>query len=225
MNRLESLDQSHKIHAAVTVLPDVHPCQHDFTISPRGKNRGLLDHIIRKTTPFMPSCEWNQTEAAHDVTAVLNFEQRSRGVWFAVLGQGEVLSIDRLAMEYLRLLVLFQRMGGRKKRRQIPLELISDNEIDAGDGAQLLDASLRITTGDGHKGFWRVPQGLSNHIATSPFRVFRHRAGIHDEQIRRFPEFDDVIPVSPKARLQNSRLGLVEATAECMEGGSFHSMI
>ena len=78
-------DQPDQIEFTLAILPDVDAGQHNFPIASCHKDLGLSDHVIQEATPLMPACEGDETEAAHHVAAVLDLEQRSGGVWFAIL--------------------------------------------------------------------------------------------------------------------------------------------
>src|SRR5215472_2482033 len=168
-NRLKSFDQSHKIHVSLTVLPDIYPCQNNLSISAVSKQCGFLYHVFQQATSFTTSGERDETKTAHDVAAVLDLEQRSCGVRFAIFGQDEVITVDRSGVDHVRSHLFFQCLRGGKKRRQIPFELISDDEIDTGDVAQLIDSGLSVATGDFDEFFRRMTYRIPNDIAASTF--------------------------------------------------------
>ncbi len=72
----QAIDQSEKIRAALMILSDVHAGQHHLLIASRRQYFSFTENVVQHAAAFMASRKRDQAKAAHDVAAVLDFEQR-----------------------------------------------------------------------------------------------------------------------------------------------------
>src|SRR5688572_31958815 len=85
-----------------------------------------------------------------------------------------------------------------------------------------MNAGLGVTAGHCHKGIGRMSQCLANDVSAGPFCIFCHGAGIDDEQVCWFAEFDDTVAIALQASREYCCLCLVQSAAKCVERGAFH---
>ena len=103
---------------------------------------------------------------------------------------------------------------------KLPVILSVLRQVDARHLSQCLDAGLGIAAGHGHEGLRRMAECLSNFVAAHSFRFVGDRAGVEDQQVGRPSIVHDLITVLLQTVGEQRRFRLVQAAAECMQGGA-----
>jgi len=101
-------------------------------------------------------------------------------------------------------------MGGGQVGRQVELELVADDEIDARLALEPVEPRLGVTAGHGDERMGRMFEGFSDQVPRCTLGLFRHRAGIQHEQVRRSAEFDQFEPSSAEPFSQHRRFSVVQ---------------
>ena len=167
----------------------------------------------------MSAGERNDAERAHDVAAVLHFQHGPRGVVVAGAEDNEVLAVDRPAVQQFRRGAFAEHVWRRQVLGQVHFVLRAEDQVDAGQPAQLVRSALGIAAGDGHEGVGRLTEGASDRIPAISLGLFRDGAGVQNEQIGRLAERHHLVALLREAVGQYGALGLVEAASDTVQGG------
>jgi len=102
---------------------------------------------------------------------------------------------------------------------QVHFLLVAADEVDAFDRGERLMSRLRIAAEDSHVGAGIRADERADEPARLGVGFAGHRAGVDHAQVRGLAERHDLVTFPAEQIHQDAALGLVQPTAERMDGG------
>ena len=209
--RLDNVDQR---PPAILVGPDVDAGDDELAMALGCEHPRLAQNIVEITAACGPTALRDDAERTNKVAALLHLEVGAR-VHGVEPGAVDGKTLARGALAHDHGLGGLHRLGNDLE--QAHLFRRADDVVQAVNGAQLVDAGLRVTSNRGDTGVGVAANYRANQPPALGGRLRGKRAGVDHAQIGIGDVADQLVAAVAVLTRENRRLRLIEPAAERLE--------